>query len=994
MNVNGSHFELLLGRSDWGRCLDGDGDDAVRLDSWWHATVPPPHVPAWDEDRAELSVQPVLLALPQTSGETQLTLAARRAAAADRHGNVYWIGAGRDTLHVSAAGSRRDTTFWPPDPVACAAGRVPEHLDFVPLDGGAAAATERYLALAVTTDDYLAVAFADGSTRGFLTFDLVAGGPPTRTLWPRPLAFEPVDMSARCGGGVWVLDRTADTGSRVLWELDCRLAVVTTAQPVAAIEVAEPDDFQPTSGTPHTRPAPAFPGGVELLADGRSWVVDPISIETLGEHAVLLLDRAADGTRSRVVRLRRGPAGWRADASAWLDDLPDPAHDFVYARARFHAHGGAARQLLIATSSGNQARAFTVIDEGDAFALRPATELFPLRRFGGRALLSVRGTASYDSGTGAPLWTPVVHQQRARFAPGAELVTPVFDSRELGTTWDRVLLDACIPPGSAIDIESRAGDELLAATASPQGVAQVVAQWLPEPRCHLRSTGPELPWLRSEAARATRPGAGVGTWELLLQQARGRYLQLRVRLTSDSGLTTPRLRALRAWSPRFSYAQRFLPAVYREEPVSASLLERWLANFESTLTHIEDRIASVQTILDPRSAPADALAWLGEWLDVVLDPAWDEARRRVFIEHAMEFFRWRGTVHGLSLALELAFAECFDRASFARPERRTDAPQRVRIVEAHQTRVIGALAAGDPGADSGLREVVRTPHWTPDEGNTGLVDRYAEFTKKSATTAHYSTPFPLDDPDTGNRRAFFQSVLGFVPAIGADERARWQSFHVARYGTPGALAALHGVVYGSFSEVRLPRDWPTQPGYAEDWATFNTLADGGWVRARWHDFLARRYRRIERLNRAHRTSWPRFAVVAVPDMLPETAAARTDWLQFERLVLGLHRTAHRFSVLLPVADVASEPHELEARLGLARRIVELEKPAHTVFDVRFYWAFFRVDEARLGLDTLLGTGSRAPELIPAAVLGRAYMGASFVGGDDRPRDGDRLSITC
>jgi hypothetical protein len=62
--------------------------------------------------------------------------------------------------------------------------------------------------------------------------------------------------------------------------------------------------------------------------------------------------------------------------------------------------------------------------------------------------------------------------------------------------------------------------------------------------------------------------------------------------------------------------------------------------------------------------------------------------------------------------------------------------------------------------------------------------------------------------------------------------------------------------------------------------------------------------------------------------------------------------------------------------------------------VRFYWAFFRVGEARLGIDTLLGAGSRAPELIPEAVLGRAYVGSSFVGGDPDPGDGDRLRIAC
>jgi len=108
----------------------------------------------------------------------------------------------------------------------------------------------------------------------------------------------------------------------------------------------------------------------------------------------------------------------------------------------------------------------------------------------------------------------------------------------------------------------------------------------------------------------------------------------------------------------------------------------------------------------------------------------------------------------------------------------------------------------------------------------------------------------------------------------------------------------------------------------------------------------------------------------------------------------MHRTAHRFSVLLPVDSVVSDTSVLEQRLGLARRIVELEKPAHPGFDVRFFWAFNRVGEARLGLDTQIGAGSRAPELVPDAVLGRAYLGASFVGGPARPTAGDRLRVDC
>jgi len=42
MNVNGSRFHLLLGRDDWGRCLDGDGGAARELGSWWDAPVGSP----------------------------------------------------------------------------------------------------------------------------------------------------------------------------------------------------------------------------------------------------------------------------------------------------------------------------------------------------------------------------------------------------------------------------------------------------------------------------------------------------------------------------------------------------------------------------------------------------------------------------------------------------------------------------------------------------------------------------------------------------------------------------------------------------------------------------------------------------------------------------------------------------------------------------------------------------------------------------------------
>ena len=152
--------------------------------------------------------------------------------------------------------------------------------------------------------------------------------------------------------------------------------------------------------------------------------------------------------------------------------------------------------------------------------------------------------------------------------------------------WDRVMLDACIPADSRIEVWCRAADERVPMASSSTGDAngdEVLGGWTAQPRPYLRADGAELPWLRAEAVRVTRREAGTGTWELLLQNARGRYLQLRLRL-SGNGTVTPWVRALRAWYPRFSYPQRFLPAVYREDPFAGSFIDRFLANMEGINT--------------------------------------------------------------------------------------------------------------------------------------------------------------------------------------------------------------------------------------------------------------------------------------------------------------------------------------------------------------------------------------------------------------------------
>ncbi|MDT7689983.1 MAG: hypothetical protein QOE46_2742 [Acidobacteriota bacterium] len=77
--------------------------------------------------------------------------------------------------------------------------------------------------------------------------------------------------------------------------------------------------------------------------------------------------------------------------------------------------------------------------------------------------------------------------------------------------------------------------------------------------------------------------------------------------------------------------------------------------------------------------------------------------------------------------------------------------------------------------------------------------------------------------------------------------------------------------------------------------------------------------------------------------------------------------AHQFSVLVPEELTTEEE-------AMTRRIAELEKPAHTSFDVRRYWDFFRVGEGRVGIDTLLGEESR----FIAVILGRSYLSEGYL----------------
>jgi phage tail-like protein len=909
VDANGSRYHLLLGERDWADCYEIIRTNGSELRRTLHhllksdptaspltSPLAPPSTLAFDEVSHELTLRQNLTLLVTTSEKPRLVPEQRRGADRDRYGNWYWIDENGTEIKVRSSGTSETTHFWSAtDRSSC---QQSESIgEFGPAMEAPPIRPRALCGLGVTEDHYLVAGTV--SPAALLVFDLHSGGPPRELSWPDEIAFAPFDMAARPGGGVWILDRI----HRRYWEIDRYFRPLPAGADVPLPISA--NEFMPVSGEPICQPrAQTFPAGHVLSIGSPVDAVDPIAIEALPDGTVLVLDRNAGQKFSRILRYSGGQRMEVISLEVITEMLEHDrvesftltAHDFAFVPTPDSRSAAPNGRLLVVGDDGEQAFAIALQWVNHVLEVTTQPQFLPLRLFRGKALVEDGGSVYYDF---ADRWIRLVEQKRPRYAPEGILETPLapvnntsgirpaFDGREPGCVWHRILIDACLPDEAQIRVSSRAADDADLLEKS---------NWVEEPRLYRRSDGSEIPF------SLDRSGGHAGTWELLLQRARGRYLQLRLHLTGN-GRSTPRIRALRVYYPRFSYL-RYLPAIYRED--DSSLLERLLANPEGIFTATEDRISAVDLMIDPDSAPASALAWLASWFDLALDPTWDDHRRRLMIRHALKFFQYRGTVRGIEAAVRLALDPCVDDELFEHLEAdlcsRRSRP--VRVVEQFRSRAVFDLVEG------------RAARWKPDDGSEALHQRWTEFTGGKELA-----PFPLR-PETKDRDAWLQfcrSAIGFVPSAGAGDVARWR------------------------------------------------------------DFLARAYGRIANFNLAHGTNWKSFAELPLPIDLPAAPAALRDWYRFESVVLVTANAAHRFTVLLPAPRRDSpDRHELRRRLDLASRVVAHEKPAHTVFDVHFYWDYFRVGFARLGDDSVIDRGSRSVELNPPALLGEQYVGGSFL----------------
>ena len=106
---------------------------------------------------------------------------------------------------------------------------------------------------------------------------------------------------------------------------------------------------------------------------------------------------------------------------------------------------------------------------------------------------------------------------------------------------------------------------------------------------------------------------------------------------------------------------------------------RFTRGLDPVLAPVLSTIDNLDAYLDPWLTPPDFLDWLAGWFGLELDATWPEERRRALVANALELGRWRGTVIGLALLVELytgAQAEIDDGGAVVR--RRTTPTSRCR----------------------------------------------------------------------------------------------------------------------------------------------------------------------------------------------------------------------------------------------------------------------------------------------------------------------------
>jgi len=238
----------------------------------------------------------------------------------------------------------------------------------------------------------------------------------------------------------------------------------------------------------------------------------------------------------------------------------------------------------------------------------------------------------------------VFSQQQTYWKTGGIYYSKTLDSGIKSCRWHRLKPDLDIPPRTMVEVYYYAADdeELKKEIEKCRADNSKSIQQKVEYMDGNNSNSGLIPW----QGPATNPG------DMLFQEGIGRYLWLKVKLSTYEEAVRPSVTGMRVYYPRQSYL-RYLPAIYQEDPATKEFLERFLSLFETRFYDLETEIAHIYKYLEPGTVPAEFLKWLGSWLNLALAEEWEEDKKRDLIAEAAALYKQKGTPAGIARFIDI-----------------------------------------------------------------------------------------------------------------------------------------------------------------------------------------------------------------------------------------------------------------------------------------------------------------------------------------------------
>lgn len=476
------------------------------------------------------------------------------------------------------------------------------------------------------------------------------------------------------GRVVWTdrLDRFSDVTLTEPGFIPDRIAVPAGSGPVWVVERSS-GDLRWLAGTPVPRQLAALRQPLGTFA-ARPAMADPPRLEVppvARATGTSLLDACADAAGALVLLHRtKGSAQPESLLEIIWPDGTQITRRLTDVTRAFSVVAFAPGHVALVSPDWVEARVYRLPDPQDAETgdILPLSLRIPLRGWsGGRLCRGAGGKAHYPRLDSDPPYAPLAPVSMKAFAAKGRPADIIIDSGVEGFVWHRFYLEAQLPKGCKIRIGARAHDreDQLGAMPRHNHVFGDVSAETNAPRGVWMDAACEHPHGRS-AMNCPRKRDLAGLFTCLMQSREpeqetsriaGRFLQLRVTLTGNQA-STPRLYALRAWGPRFSYRDAYLPALFSIEQgpgaAGSDFLDRYLSLFESVLTPLEGEISQTWRGASAAGTPADALDWLANWVGVIPDSALGEAGKRRLIGAAARLAPWHATLTGLEGLLDVA----------------------------------------------------------------------------------------------------------------------------------------------------------------------------------------------------------------------------------------------------------------------------------------------------------------------------------------------------